>query len=380
MTPPALTPAARATRKATSARTAPATDPSPAAPRARATRSAATPTREKPVAGAPAGNPRSAGHRTGVRRSATPRAPRRVSGPLSGLTRRSGAARPQPEPRPARRRSAPPIRRGSLLTDSLAYVRALPDHPLLDRVVRGRAWIPLLGVLLVGIVAMQVEVLKLNAGIGRGLELSTALQSRNEALRVSVAGLADDQRIESMAAKMGMVMEAPGAVRFLSTGAATDQRAVTSIQQPDSTSFTALLAADDPGATPATSPVAGTVATGAGTAVTTTSAGGVAVVPSTTSAAGTATATAAGTAGASTAGVVPTTPVSPPATVTPAAGTTAPGTTALPSSTQTTAPSGTASGTGTAPATGTAAAPASTATGTGAAAGAVAVGATSTGG
>ena len=56
-------------------------------------------------------------------------------------------------------------------------IRGLPEHTLLDRIVRGRAWIPLLGVLLVGIVAMQVEILKLGAGMGRWIHRSSTLQT-----------------------------------------------------------------------------------------------------------------------------------------------------------------------------------------------------------
>jgi cell division protein FtsL len=192
---------------------------------------------------------RSAGHRRALRRQSNPRAPRRVSGPLAGLTRSEAVideVQPRRTARTARRaRAATPAPRQSPLAGSIAFVRALPDHSLLDRVVRGRAWIPLLGVLLAGIVAMQVEVLKLNAGIGRALEQGTALQSRNEVLRASVASLDDAQRIESLAAQMGMVMPAPQSVRFLSAGAATDQRALAGIQQPDPTSFATLVAADD---------------------------------------------------------------------------------------------------------------------------------------
>ena len=96
------------------------------------------------------------------------------------------AARPRPAPPPDRRRP----RGGARRSQALGFVRSLPDHALLDRLIRGRAWIPLLGVMLAGIVAMQVEVLKLGASIGRSIERSTALQSRNEQLRASVASLA----------------------------------------------------------------------------------------------------------------------------------------------------------------------------------------------
>jgi hypothetical protein len=170
----------------------------------------------------------SGAHRSPLRRSPAPRNPRRVSGP----------ARPRTRPRNQ------PVVRAPLSARSAAFVRALPDHALLDRIIRGRYWIPLLGVLLVGIVAMQVEVLKLNAGIGRALEQSTSLQNRNEQLRAAVAGAADDQRIESMAAHMGMVMPQPVAVRFLARHPIADLgRAIANIHAPDPTAFQAALAA-----------------------------------------------------------------------------------------------------------------------------------------
>jgi cell division protein FtsL len=181
-----------------------------------------------PVASGPAGG-RGTGHRAPVRRPTAPRNPRRVSGPA----------------RPARRRpSEQPVVRAPLAARSAGFIRALPDHALLDRIIRGRYWIPLLGVLLVGIVAMQVEVLKLNAGIGRALEQSTSLQNRNEQLRAAVARGADDQRIESIAAHMGMVMPRPAAIRFLQHDVVADVgKAISSIHAPAASSFQAALTA-----------------------------------------------------------------------------------------------------------------------------------------
>jgi hypothetical protein len=118
----------------------------------------------------------------------------------------------------------------------------LPDHSLLDQIVRGRAWIPLLGVLLAGIVAMQVEVLKLSANMGRSLERGTTLQNRNEQLQASVAQLADDQRIERVAAGMGMVMPPPTAVKFLPRSAAGQTgRALAAVHSPNPAAFAAAL-------------------------------------------------------------------------------------------------------------------------------------------
>lgn len=102
----------------------------------------------------------------------------------------------------------------------------------------------MLGVLLAGIVATQVEVLKLGASMGRWIERSAALSSHNQALQASVAALSDDQRIERLAARMGMAMPAPTAITFLprhpAGGAAT---AVKKIQTPDPAQFLATLQA-----------------------------------------------------------------------------------------------------------------------------------------
>lgn len=180
---------------------------------------------------------RPTGHRAKLRK---PAVPRRVSGPAGGATRAAPA--PAAAPRRSARRASPAANRGPLVVRARAFVTALPDHPLLDRVIRGRAWIPILGVLLAGIVAMQVAVLKLGAGVGRSIERSTALQSRNEQLRASVASLSDDQRIERLAASMGMIMPAPEAVNFLNVSprVAAD-KAARSIHQPDASDFIASL-------------------------------------------------------------------------------------------------------------------------------------------
>src|ERR1700729_2875909 len=132
----------------------------------------------------------------------TPRAPRRVSGPLRGRL-----APPRPTTRARRPANAPRL---PLTVRAVEFVRGVPDHSLLDRILRGRTWIALLGLMLVGIVAMQVEVLKLGASEGRALTQSAALQSKNEALRASVASESAEQRIEQLAAaRYGMVMPDP---------------------------------------------------------------------------------------------------------------------------------------------------------------------------
>jgi hypothetical protein len=152
---------------------------------------------------------------------------------------------------------------GALARRSGAFVVSLPESSLLDRVIRGRIWIPLLGVLLVGIVGLQVENLKLNAGLGTSVEQTTTLQSRNDALRATVTGLADEQRIELIAARHGMVMAPPDSVKFLAPGGTVDlRRAIAGIHRPGSAYFvgpvgtsSAAAAAASPGSS--TAPVGG---------------------------------------------------------------------------------------------------------------------------
>jgi cell division protein FtsL len=169
-----------------------------------------------------------------VRKQPAPRAPRRVSGPLRGIERA-----PRIEPR------AGATAGGALAAQAAAFIRALPDHALLDRIVRGRAWIPVLGVTLAGIVAMQVEVLKLESSTGRSMQRTSQLQARNDALRASVATLADDQRIENLAVQMGMVMPPSPEVGFLQAGVQGDAgKALANIHSPDPAAFQSALSSD----------------------------------------------------------------------------------------------------------------------------------------
>ena len=100
----------------------------------------------------------------------------------------------------------------------------------------------MLGVLLAGIVATQVEVLKLGNSMGRWVERTAALSARNQALQASVATLSDDQRIERLAARMGMVMPAPTAVTFLRhQGSGSARSALGRMQSPNQPLFESNL-------------------------------------------------------------------------------------------------------------------------------------------
>ena len=312
-------------------------------------------------------------------RAATPRVPRRVSGPA----------------RPARRR-APAVRTGAR-AGLLARLRAVPDARLLDRLVRGRGWIAIVGVALIGIVFLQVSLLNLNAGISRAVTSAETLERQNATLRESIAQLDTGERISDAATEAGMVMPSAGEVTFLDARRADGRKAAAAVRPPKPVASTATTGATPPAAGADAAAGTGAAATGTAAAGGAAGAGAAATGATTAGAAGTgaagasAGATGAGAAatGAATAGAAGAGNAAPPAAdAATEAGAAAPGGAAATSS----APSGAADpappaagaagpGAGAATGTGTGAAgaaPAAAATGTGA--GAAGTGGAATGG
>ena len=181
-------------------------------------------------------------------RTLAPHAPRRVSGPV---------ARPRPVARPAARPA--PV--------AAPRLRAAALHRFLDRLLRGRAWIWLIGGALMGIVAMQVSLLKLNTGISRAVQSATTLERANARLEGRIAKLSSNERISRIALERGMVAPSAGSVVYVHARPGTDaERAADRITPP---SDEARAQAANPPAVDATSgssttsaaaPAAGTVA------------------------------------------------------------------------------------------------------------------------
>jgi hypothetical protein len=88
--------------------------------------------------------------------------------------------------------------------------------------VRGRLWIGLLAFALIGIVAMQLMVLKLNAGIGATLQREAALQRTNAQLGIEAATGSGEGRIEPLAAATGMTFAPSGSVHFVASNPTAD--------------------------------------------------------------------------------------------------------------------------------------------------------------
>jgi cell division protein FtsL len=224
----------------------------------------------------------------------------------------TAAARTAPVPRHAPRRtpgrSGRPARRSSGPgAAAAAAARALPlprtlEFPrlgpvtqgLLDRLLRGRAWVLLIGTLLVGIVFFNVDVLRLNRSIASVSERATALKQENARLLLEEARLASSDRIQQAAAAAGMVLPAPGDVHFLKVRRGNATRA--------SQLMTAPQPVPPPAATSQTIQTPGTVAPAAGATGTTTPTPSTTTAPTTTTPTATTTPSTGAGAGTGTTG------------------------------------------------------------------------------
>jgi hypothetical protein len=83
------------------------------------------------------------------------------------------------------------------------------------RALGGNTWIALVAFALIGIVTLQLGLLKLNAGIGRALEHEALLQRENAALSIENSELAAGDRVTSRAVTLGMEAIPTGALHFL---------------------------------------------------------------------------------------------------------------------------------------------------------------------
>jgi hypothetical protein len=136
---------------------------------------------------------------------------------MAAATARKAAATPARRKRPAltvapARKPAPrkaPTRRpgGQLIpiaVGTATAVRNLPDSGLVVRMTRGRAWIGVLGVLLAGIVALNVITLSFAAGSGHIAQNIQALEEDNSVARSRDAQKSGAGRIRQEAAELGL--------------------------------------------------------------------------------------------------------------------------------------------------------------------------------
>ena len=146
-------------------------------------------------------------------------APRPARTPAGAPERSRGAAlAPRRERRPERHAPARSRRHGRGRRGrprASRQLRAIRLAGVLDRLLRGRAWVALIGVLLTGIVFLNVALLELNGGIARMDAKAAELKRENAALRMRVARLGSSERIQQAAAGRGFVPSEPGKVGYL---------------------------------------------------------------------------------------------------------------------------------------------------------------------
>jgi hypothetical protein len=94
-------------------------------------------------------------------------------------------------------------------------IGGLADSGLVVRLTRGRLWIAALGTLLVGIVALNVVALSLNASSSKVAQQTDGLKRANSALRARIAGEQSNEQIQSAADRLGLFYPPPNAVAQL---------------------------------------------------------------------------------------------------------------------------------------------------------------------
>jgi outer membrane murein-binding lipoprotein Lpp len=104
----------------------------------------------------------------------------------------------RPRPKPARKK--PP---------------AVPRRKAKGGVTGGLAWIVVGGVLLAGIVALNVAVLRLNIRLDRLNNQSQQLQAQNAALGAKLSAAVSSPRIQGLAKASGYVPADPGTIGYV---------------------------------------------------------------------------------------------------------------------------------------------------------------------
>ncbi|HET8822408.1 MAG TPA: hypothetical protein VFM57_12745, partial [Thermoleophilaceae bacterium] len=127
---------------------------------------------------------------------------------------------------------------------------------MLDALLSGRGWIALVFVLLAGIVFFNVDLLQMNREIAGNAERISTLKREIARHRLDVARLASSERIQESAAALGLVLPAPGEVRYLTARPTLDaKQAAKRITSPN-VGYVAPPPVDTAPTPPATDPAA----------------------------------------------------------------------------------------------------------------------------
>jgi len=142
------------------------------------------------------------------------------------VRKKSPALRAAPARKPARKaspaRRTPARRPGTQLipiaVGTATAVRHLPDSSLMVRMTRGRLWIGVLGLLLAGIVALNVITLSLAASAGHIDQNIQALDQENSILGSRVAQRSGAARVRHDAAALGLTTPSSDGIGYVKAG------------------------------------------------------------------------------------------------------------------------------------------------------------------
>jgi hypothetical protein len=160
--------------------------------------------------------------------AAPARAPRTAPRRARPARRTAPARRPPKRQNAAARAITPPA---GLLPAAVNRVGDLADSGLMQRLTRSRAWIGVLGVLLAGIVTVNVLSLSYTASGGRIADRSETLGLRNAELRSELTKKMAGPRIEAVAAANGLIVPEGAEITYLTAGEKFAKVAAHRIQQ-----------------------------------------------------------------------------------------------------------------------------------------------------
>jgi hypothetical protein len=139
---------------------------------------------------------------------------RAATRPAAAPARRRAARSPRPAARAATRGGAAQLIPVAAARTAGA-VGDIADCGLMLRMTRGRLWIAVLAALLAGIVALNVFSLSFSSSASRVAERSESLQRENSVLRAGLAQQLSSQRVEEIAASLGLEVPEPREIVYL---------------------------------------------------------------------------------------------------------------------------------------------------------------------
>ena len=147
---------------------------------------------------------------------------------------------------PAPRRVSGPARRERVLErqspGASAFLVRLIDHPWLERLIRGRAWIAIVATALLGIVAMQVALLRLGAQIGGETSAVNSMQQRISSMKATIGGVEASRGLGTSPTSLDMLYPPPGAVTYLQLNPGEARLAADRIESPSAAALAAAAA------------------------------------------------------------------------------------------------------------------------------------------